>query len=293
MAYEKDLKDEIVQVQTLKTLTEIYGEIASIRMMKTRQFVLENREFMRSINNIFRDVLASYAVKLSRLVQSGKMKSGGRVTFLAHNGKKVAVFISANTGFYGEIVQKTFKRFLGDIKDQEEMEVTIIGKLGRLLFLDKFPQKPYTYFDLPDYGVDETKLSEIIKHLVAYEEIRLYYGKYQSVVTQKSTVNLISAGTAVSKNIAKPEVEFIFEPSMEKILMFFEAEIFASLFDQSVRESQLAKFASRILAMDRAFETINQRLKYLDLEEMKLSHKTANNKQLNSLSSVMFSEAFN
>ena len=37
----------------------------------------------------------------------------------------------------------------------------------------------------------------------------------------------------------------------------FETQIFASLFDQSIRESQLAKFASRILAMDRAEQNIS------------------------------------
>lgn len=292
MAYEKDLKDEIAQVESLKVLTDIYGEIASIRMKKTRNFVLKNREFLQSINSIFKDALAVYASRLSRLVRAGKIKKGGRVTFLAHNGKTVAVFISANTGFYGEIVQRTFKRLIKDIKDQEDVEITVIGRLGRLLFLEKMPQRPHTYFDLPDYGIDQEKLSEIIKHLVAYEEIRLYYGKYQSVVTQKPTMNLISAGTMVSENVARPEVEFIFEPTVEKILMFFETEIFASLFDQSVRESQLSKFASRILAMDRASVTIKERIDYLNLEELKLSHRISDRKQLNSLSSVMFSGKF-
>lgn len=291
MAYGKDLKDEILEVKSLKLLTDIYGEIASVRMKKVRSFVLKNREFLQSINNIFRDTLASYASKLSKLVRAGKLEKGGRVTFLSHNGKSVAVFISANTGFYGDIVRRTFIKFMSDIKGQEDIEITVIGKLGRLLFLEKMPKEPYTYFDLPDYGIDQTKLSEILKHLVSYEEIRIYYGKYQSVITQKPTMNMISAGTMVGENVAKPEVEFIFEPSVEKILMFFEAEIFASLFDQSVRESQLSKFASRILAMDKASETIKERIDNLNLEKLKATHRIADRKQLNSMLSILFCES--
>lgn len=288
MAYKKDLENEIKQVTSLKELTEVFGEIASSRMRKIRGYVLRNREFLQSIDSIFKDTLAAYAQKLNALVKEGKMKEGGRVTFLAHNGKTVSVLISANTGFYGSVVKETFKKFIDDVRKQD-VEVTLIGKVGRSLFLASEPNKPYVYFDLPDYGVNPTKLGEVIKHLVQYEEIRVYYGKFETLVTQKPDIQLISAGTSVGKDMkGKVETAYLFEPSVEDILMFFEAQIFTSIFDQSLRESQLAKFASRILAMDRAAQNINSRVKSLELKKLTLSHKRANMKQLNSLSSVMY-----
>ncbi len=286
MAYEKDIDEEIMQVKSLKTLVEVYGEIASTRMMKVRDSVLKNRSFLGAINDIFQDSLASYAKKLSGLVKKGKLKKGGRVTFLAHNGKTVAVLVSANTGFYGEVVGATFRKFIEEIKNQD-VEVAIVGKLGRTLFLEKEPQRPYTYFDLPDYNVSQAKLSVLIKHLVSYEEIRVYYGEYKSVVNQTPTKFSISAGTSVGEYIADPKTQYIFEPSVEKILMFFETEIFASLFDQSIRESQLAKFASRILAMDKATENIKGDFQRLNLEKLRLGHRSSDRKQLNSLFSAM------
>jgi F0F1-type ATP synthase gamma subunit len=78
----------------------------------------------------------------------------------------------------------------------------------------------------------------------------------------------------------------MFEPSVEKILMFFETQIFASLFDQAVHESQLAKFASRILAMDRAAQNIEVKLKRLELEKLKTVHSVSGKKQLDSLVST-------
>ncbi len=287
MSHSKDIEKEISQVSSLKELTEVYGEIASIRMRKVRDYVLKNREFLSSIEVIFNDALNYYAKKLSDMVKSGKVKEGGKVTFLAHNGRTVAVLVSANTGFYGEVVRETYKKFINDIKS-EDIEVTIIGRLGRTLFLEEMPNKPYTYFELPDYGVDSEKLSEAIKHLVQYEEIRVYYGKYHSVVTQKPTTFSISAGKAVTKETEDLTYSYIFEPSVEKILMFFETQIFASLFDQAIRESQLAKFASRILSMDRATDNIRERLKLLTLQNLKISHGLANRKQLNSLAASVY-----
>lgn len=290
MFYSKDIKKEITQVTSLKELTEVYGEIASIRMRKVRDYVLKNRAFLASIEIIFKDALENYAKKISDLVKLGKIKEGGKVTFLAHNGRTVAVLISANTGFYGEVVRETFRKFISDITN-EDLEVTIIGRLGRTLFLDERPNQPYTYFELPDYGTDATKLSEAIKHLVQYEEIRVYYGKYYSVVTQKPTTFSISAGKPVGREVNNPPVAYLFEPSVEKILMFFETQIFASLFDQAIRESQLAKFASRILSMDRATDNIRKKLADLTLQNLKISHGIANRKLLNSLASSVYQNA--
>ena len=289
MAYKKEIEKEIIQVNSLKVLTEVFGEIAASRMKRIRSFVLKSREFLSAIESIFKDSLASYAQKLSEMVRAGKIKEGGKVTFLAHNGKTVVVLISANTGFFGDVVNQTFKEFIKDIKN-EDVEITIIGKIGRQLFIEQEPQKPYTYFNLPDFGTDPVKLSEVIKHLVQYEEIRVYYGKYQSVVTQKPTTFNISAGTPVSGKLVQQEVKYLFEPSVEKILTFFETQIFASLFDQSIRESQLAKFASRILAMDRASQNVLERLKILGRESLKISHRVANKKQLNSITPIFYSE---
>jgi ATP synthase F1 gamma subunit len=288
MIYEKIIEEEAKTLDALGGLVEVYGELASVRMRKIRNFVLLNRDFLRAINNIFQDALAAYAKKLALLARRGKIKKGKRVTFLAHNGKTVAVLISANTGLYGDVVQKTFKRFLKEVRNKN-VEVTIVGKLGLSMFMEAEHDRPHTYFQLPDYGINKEKLSEVIRHLVQYEEIRVYYGEYQSVITQTPTMFKISAGTAVTEDVGKPKVEYIFEPSVEQILMFFETQIFASLFDQSIRESQLAKFASRIMAMDRAGENIRDEIKKIKLEKLKLTHRVANRKQLNSLSSAVYS----
>lgn len=286
MITKKEIDQEKTQVKVLAELSEVFGEIAAIRMRKIRDSVLKNRNFLSAIESIFRDSLAAYAGKLSELAKKGRIKEGGKVTFLAHNGKTVAVLISANTGFFGEVIKETFEMFLNDVR-ANDWEVTIIGKVGRSLFIASEPNRPYTYFELPDYGIDVAKLETAIRHLVQYEEIRVYFGKYQSVVTQKPTSFKISAGTPISGKTQAPAVKYIFEPSVEKILMFFETQIFASLFNQSLRESQLAKYASRILAMDSASQKIQKRVNELRLEGLKFSHRLENKKQLNSLAPII------
>lgn len=288
MAYLKDIKNEIEEVGSLKNLTKVYGEVASLRMKKIRGFVLKNRQFLEAISAIFNDTLKSYAAKISQNTKRGNVKEGGKVTFLAHNGKTVATLISANTGFYGDVVKNTFNKFMEDVNKDKNLEVTVIGRIGRAMFTSREPERPFVYFDLPDFGIDTEKMNEVIKHLVQYEEIRVYYGKFHSVVTQKPDMKSIIAGTPVGYSGEKSEVNYLFEPSIEEVLMFFETQIFASLFDQSVRESQLSKYASRILAMDRANINIEKKLSELKLKKLSITHKLVNEKQLNSLGAIVY-----
>lgn len=284
---KKDIEAEIGQVSGLHELVEVYGQIASVRMKKIRETVLKNREFLASIDSIFRDTLSAYSRKLS-LFAAGDKRNLSTVTFLAHNGKTVATFISANTGFYGEVVQRVFNNFLKDVRSNPEIEVTIVGRLGRSLFLQSEPKRTFTYFDLPDYGIDKTKLATVVRHLVQYEQIKVYYGQYKSVVTQLPYVFEISAGTKIEHKSDEDMSTYIFEPSIEEILMFFETEIFASLFEQSVRESQLAKLASRIVSMDKANENIKDWMKELNFEKLRIIHRDTSKKQTNTLASAIY-----
>lgn len=289
MATKKDIDEEILLVTALRNLTRTYAQIAAIRMKKIRGRVLYNRQFFGAISDIFLQVLGTYKKEIENLAtRRGLGKRGGKITFLSHNGRTTAVFISANTGLYGGIVPKTYEFFLKEV-EEENVEVTIVGRLGRLIFMNSRPDNPYTFFEYPDYGEDKKKLSQIIAHLVQYEKIHVYYGEFKTVVKQQPARFEISSEAVLKEAGKKEPLKYIFEPSMEDILRFFETEIFTSMFEQAIRESQLAKFASRILSMDKAEENIKNELGKLDFQKLLITHKNQNKKQLNSLSSILYS----
>lgn len=286
MLAEKEIQQEIEQLRGLQILAQAYEEIASTRMKKIRSTVLSKRDFLAEISDVFEQVRKSYARQVVKLVRKKGIKREGKITFLAHNGKTVALFLSANTGLYGDIVKKTFNEFIKEVRGQNS-EVTIVGRQGLALYLQEEPNRPYTYFDLPDYGAASNQVAEIIKHIVAYERIHVYYGKFINVVNQSPTIFSIAAEINLPKDDEKEMTLYLFEPSLEKILMFFETEIFASLFEQSVSESELAKNASRVMAMDKAASNVKKYLEELQNEKLRIYHRSVNKKQLNSLSSIL------
>jgi F0F1-type ATP synthase gamma subunit len=166
-------------------------------------------------------------------------------------------------------------------------EVAIIGRHGLSLFLAEEPNRPYSYFDLADDTVTSGDLALIIKHVVQYSEIHVFYGKFQSVITQKPEKLEVSAEISLVSGSRQKPRHYLFEPSLENILMFFEREIFASLFEQVISESQLAKFASRVLGMDRADENTHKEIQRLSFEKNRLRHRTINRKLINALTSLV------
>jgi len=285
MIGERFIDEEIGQVSSLQILAKAYGEIAAVRMRKTRFSVVANRDFLAELYRVFEDVRASYAKEVSALAKKIG-KSPSHVTFLAHNGKTVSVLLSANTGLYGDIIEATFRPFMGEVR-QKTSEVTIIGRNGLSLFLAEEPNRPYSYFDLADDRVVATDLVQIIKHIVQYSEIHVFYGRFYSVINQRPEQLKVSAEISLASRTGQPQREYLFEPSLQNILMFFETEIFASLFEQVVRESQLAKFASRVLAMDRADENTRKEIERLTFEKNRFKHRALNKKQLNTLAGLV------
>lgn len=275
-----DAKENIESIKALGNLINAYEEIASIRMKKIRDTVLRNRLYQDEINEIFEKVRKWYSRESFALARNrGKSK---QITFIPHNGKNVSVLMSANTGLYGNIIPDTYRMFMKEARETQS-EITIIGKYGFQLFLSENIGRPYTYFDFPDYGEDNDKLYEIIKHIVQYEQIHVYYGKFRNIITQEPTMLSVSAKielTDEKEETGKKEY-YIFEPTLEKILIFFETQIFSSLFQQSLKESQLSKYASRFVAMDKANSNTKNELKKLDFEKNRIIHNNFNKKQQN------------
>lgn len=287
MSTEKKLKQEIQDINSFKSMVEIYGEIASIRMMKIRDYVLKNREYVFAITQIFYDALSSFLRQATNASKKRLMLGNNRITFLSHNGKMVFVFIGSNTGFYGDVVSKSFQKFSEGLSN-ENAEVTIIGRSAREIFKGFYPNKPYTFFEFPDYGSDKNKLLAIINHLVQYDEVRVYYSAYDTVLNQRQVISNLTAGATLMEKASRSKENYIFEPNVEEILTFFEKEVFASFFDQTVKESQLSKLSGRILAMDKASISIKNRLKGVNFEYLKAKHRMINKKQQNTLSSLVY-----
>jgi F0F1-type ATP synthase gamma subunit len=134
----------------------------------------------------------------------------------------------------------------------------------------------------------------LVNKLIQYQEINVYYGKFHSVVTQDAVLaNLTGDNPYEDIDLAaRPEGQkeedrkFLYEPSLEELYEFFETQFFSSLFKQTIDESHLSRYASRIKAMEEALVNIEAKSKKLYSEERKLKKSTQNKKQNDSIAGM-------
>ncbi len=282
MNSKRSLQIEMEGLTGLRSLVETYEEIAAQRMQKVREEVLIARQFLDGLAGVFGEVRA--AQKTEARLPAGKPA-------LPNNGRTIAVFISANAGLYGDIVERTLNKFL-DYVTESGSEAVVVGKLGVKLVQQRRPQLLYNYFDLSDDAIEVKGLAMIMRYLLQFEKIVVFYGKFRSLLNQEVMADPVS-GDQLYKGLegqsdkgAEKKLEYLFEPELPRVLQFFESQILTTIFEQTVHESQLAKFASRLLSLDRAVDNVQKRMGQVRFLGQRLSHRLKAKDQLGLMAGV-------
>lgn len=276
----KEIKENLEIISTFKNISSTYQEIANLRMRQMREQVLKNREFFQELLSTYRLIKSAYLFSQKR----GWAKKE-KISFLRPKKEEVVVYLSANQFFYGPLILdiwKEIKKYL----QKKKADLAIIGRTGKY-FAEKegFGHK-ISYFELDDVKPEREIIEEIITFLKNYKKILVFHGKYIGALCQKPVVSDI-AGGMVEEEKNLPAEDFIFEPSPEVILEFFETEIVASLFNQTILEHQLARYASRVMAMYQATENAKKLEKSFFIIERKLKRQKLNKKQIELFSNLL------
>ncbi len=285
MPQRKKVLEDLEALNTLKNLAESYEEVAVVRMQKIKDSVLKTRDYLSDLSDVFVDLKASYEREVKELIAKRKNGDKAVLPLLHKNGKTVYVYLSSNGRLYGSVTQKTFRLFAQDLR-KTDADIIIVGSAGKEMYDTSTIKKPYQYVDIPDTSVDIQHIKEMMTKLLPYEKVFVYYGKFGNVVTQSAIASSISGEDIFETEILSPtprEDKFIFEPTLEKIFHFFETQIMANLFSQSLLENQLARHASRVSAMEEALGNIELEAVKLNQIRARIKHQLQNKKQLETI----------
>lgn len=264
MITKQEANNKLKEFSMLDTIIDAYEEITAMQMRKIRDVVLRSRDFLMEVNGIYQEVKSTYKKDIEK-----KKK-------LVRNGKTIYVLLSANEGLSGNITKNTFQIFSAT-QEKQKSDMAIIGKIGLNLAQDE-KLSSYTYFDLPESKNDTESIKKILNHLLQYEKVYICYSKFQNLMAQESTIINITGD--IPTNQQPVAIKYIFEPTLPAVMSFFETEIFSSLFYQTLSESELAKYASRMMSLDKTHDTIKNNISNLIFMKQKVQHQLINKKQL-------------
>jgi|SRR5690348_17277122 len=292
MPQKKLVEEDLEALNTIKDLAESYEEIAVIRMQKIKESVLKTRDFLAGLSDIYVDLKSSYEREVKDLMERIKKGEKTLLQGLQKNGKTLMVYLSSNGRLYGAVTQKTYRLFMADLKKEEfkGSDIAIIGSAGKEMFEGSSERRPFEYFEIPDTSVEVEHIKKIMEKFIQYEKVYVYYGKFGNVIKQTPISTSITGEDIFETEVVSPtprEDKFIFEPTLEKIFHFFETQIMANLFSQTLLENQLARHASRVNAMEEALGHIEEETKKLNALTIRLKHLSQNKKQLETISGVI------
>lgn len=285
------LKDIVNQIEDLSNMSSIVGaseEIASMKMRGIRGQVLLSRDINSELTEIYREVSISYRHQIVHLLSHTKdLNVAAKKNFALKkgNGQKACVFLSANSGFFSKILERTYDSFVQYLETHDDVPV-IIGEFGKRLFTNQFPNREFIFFPFVEGQNQEENFKKITQDLAAYQNVIIFYARFESMSSQTVSSLDVSGLEQTSDSQAASSIHYLFEPSLEKIIEFFESEIFAGIIHQTVTESELARYASRITTLDIARENINTKLKTINLQKRFAAHRIMNKKQTEAISGI-------
>ena len=295
MQSNKDFIEEKQVVNTLSELIKTYEEVYMLKMYRTRNSVLNTRDYYKRILALYRDIKSSYKSQIARSFYKSSKTDG--ISVLEKPKKQVSVFISGNDRFAGDINKRVFSDFLEYFR-QYKPELVVIGQIGKSLMQQRASAIKYQYFDLAeDFGVSNSKeLKPIVDYLILYKDVRVFYGEFENMVSQVAINNSITGeiGSLLAENdksenrTFKNEEYYLFEPSLVELLMFFETQIFTSLFKRGVEESTLAQIGARVASLEKSIYAIDKRVKLLNYMSLKNNKFIKNKKQKNVVVGINF-----
>ena len=282
----KAIDEQINIADMVRALAQAYEEVAVMQMQKIRDGVLNARNFYDEISKVYVEVKMSYVSEILKIHKKDQRdKSLLSFSTLNKNGKELALLIMPDERLSGKVGYLIFDQFIHYV-EKREVDIVIVGSLGRILFESHYAEsvsekkREYKYFDTPKIGeIDAIK--PIINQIINYETINVFHGKFLNLVKQEATRSNITGEFDYKGDESKLEQRhYLFEPSLEKVLNFFEVQILVYVLQQTFSESQLAKLGSRINAMEISTRNAEDLKKKLMISKRIIQKSINNKKQL-------------
>lgn len=256
-----EVADRLLTTNTVLDMVTTLEEVAVLRMQRVRSSVLKTRGYLEGLLDVFVSVRLVHQREIDRLYGQRRwwQRQHQPETITTRNGKTVFVLVSPSQRLSGEVGRRVYHEFAATLEKQNgQVEVAVVGKVGRDLYVTQFQREPDLYLDWQEHAEAQSELPAFLSSLVNFEKVIVFTAEFQSLVTQQPK-QLILTGNEELKSQASTPVSnqmYLCEPTIGELVDFFEHQVVASLFQQSLQEARLAHLGSRVTALESATQTV-------------------------------------
>lgn len=252
MSRLSEIERERAGVETMVELASVFEGIASMRIARIKNQVLQSTEFFHDLWNIYTQL------RVDSLFRYGRGGEDQEVI-----DKELYIIVTAEGGFSGDIDQKLIRDMLQTYKEKEH-DIIVIGHHGAIQLAQKgVAYKKYFRLPAKDQNINVTP---IIKYVQQYRSTVVYYQQYVSLMVQDvRRIELSKAVAEIGDKIEESdeiisEANCIFEPSTFAVVDYLERSMLHIAVSQLILDSKLAQYASRFRAMSASHQAADDSL---------------------------------
>ncbi len=234
---------ELSDLETIGFVASALFDVSAEKINRLRQAFDKNKAFYDEIATLYQ------AIKQSAF-DRGELQKKSRRTI-----PTVAVAFTSNTRFYGSINAEIIAAFEKHMTTTGKgSDYIVIGRTGKMLMeasLGRAAAPAYYTFAEDEPSSDE--INQFLERVEPYDQVTMFYPSFVNVFTHTVATRDVTYWPKEQRKADTAEsFDYIFEPELPKILQFFETRVRYLLFKRAMLESELARTASRLFAMNQA-----------------------------------------
>lgn len=272
MANTQHIRAKILSTVKTQQTTKAMKMVSAARLRRAQHNVLNARPYARRILSLIQKIKQSGQTDHAFLNPAAEVKKILLVVLTSDRG--------LCGGFNNNIIKYT-QQFIQQHKGQFEIDFYFIGRRGSDAFRKRGVEAKKILLSLDRtirYELASEVADDLQKFFVSgeYQEVRLVYNEFKSAISQNvvDEVLLPIGQKDLAVVEAEPETdvskEFIFEPSVEKILELLLKKHFAVQVYRCMQESVAAEHGARMAAMENATKNAGEMIRALTLKYNKI-----------------------
>lgn len=265
MANLKEIRSRITSVGSTMQITSAMKMVSAAKLKRAQDAVTQLRPYA----NKLRDILSNISSTLDA-------SAGGELTVQREVKKLLLVVVTSNRGLAGAFNSNIIKKanaIISESKDRGiDISVLSIGKKGHDLLRKQATVYKNSSSIWDNLSFDEIALiSEEITEKFAsgeFDQVRIVYNQFKNAATQIVMDEQYLPVQIQSENVesTSSSVDYIFEPSKEKIVTDLIPQTLKTQLYKALLDSNAAEHGARMTAMHKATDNADALRKELVLQ---------------------------
>ena len=262
----KEVRNRIKSVQSTQQITKAMKMVSAAKLRRAQDAIIQMRPYARKLQEM-----------LSNIVSNTEGGVGMSLAVERPVEKVLLIVITSDRGLAGAFNANTIKLTKATIAERYSAQykkgnVTIwnIGKKGYEHFLKNNYKADAAYKDIFLHLTFENVQKASQAAMKAFEErqfdvVEIIYSQFKNAATQKFEVERFLPVPRVAKKAGAAKADFIFDPSIEELIMVLMPKILNTQLYKAVLDSNASEHGARMTAMDKASENANEMLRTLKI----------------------------